>query len=55
MSHGAASMCRAVRLFTYAIRRYLIPLTVKLSMYCCCYSGTCHAKLSIHDVGVWGL
>ena len=55
MSHAVASMCGAVRLFTFAIRPYLIPLTVKLSMYCCCYSGTCHAKLSIHDVGVWGL
>ena len=56
MSHAVASMCRAVRLFTFAIRRYLIPLTVKLSMYCCCcYSGTCRVKLSIHDVGVWGL
>ena len=55
MSHAVASMCRAVRLFTFAIQCYLIPLTVKLSMYCCCYSGTCRVKLSIHDVGVWGL
>ena len=32
MSRAVASMCHAVRLFTFAIRCYLIPLTVKLSM-----------------------
>ena len=51
MSHVVATMCRAVRLFTFGMRRHLIPLTVKLSMYRCYYCGTCHAQLSIHDIG----
>ena len=52
MSHVVASMYRKVWFFTFAMRCYLIPLTVKLSMYCGCYSGTsckvvCHGRTDI--------